>query len=480
MIPYSALGEEQLEAIEWMQARTEALCFDPVSFGKTVCMLTTIKNLREVYGPWTVLVLTTKRIAELTWGQEIDKWEHLTGQFTYGHAVGRNLKEVQKEPDILAVNFENVEWYLGLVKSGEALQRDILVIDESSFMKSASAGRVKALIGGARRVKAKNGKPARTIFFNGRVGDFKRRYALSATPCAESYANLWAQEACVSTKRRLGENMRAFHERYGTPKWNGFAHQYTVEDDAQKRIEERLKYVSRLPSKMKYNDLPDPIHDVVEVPWEKGARDEYDELEANLEVVLSEEDNPDLSLDEMEIAVDGTAGLLNKLRQLCSGFAYDPDRRAISTADPDAKGDALDSIIERVGGTPLLVFTQFQAEAEYLGSRYPDATIGMPDSLEAWDSGGLPMLCVHPASCGHGLNLQFGSHVCVYYSLPWSHEQWLQSWGRLDRRGQVRRVTALRLERPGSIEGDIWDALQDKDGRLSTFLKRMRARTREA
>ena len=125
---------------------------------------------------------------------------------------------------------------------------------------------------------------------------------------------------------------------------------------------------------------------------------------------------------------------------------------------------------------PLLVFTQYRAEASYLGERYPDATVGLPDSLDAWSAGDIPMLCVHPMSCSHGLNLQYGSHIGVYYSMPTSHDQWFQSWGRLHRRGQPHQVSIVRLERENSIEQDIYDMVLAKDDRLETFLKRMRAR----
>jgi SNF2 family DNA or RNA helicase len=460
----------QHDAVDWLQYRTEALLALQVGFGKTIITLTALARLREMYGPWRTLLVSTKSICEHTWGEELDGWSHLP-PLSYASAAGRDLAAVQSDPDILAVNYESLEWYLDLVDRGQEVQRDVLVVDESSKLKAHDSARV-ARLAGLRRITKKDGvKHSRSN--PGFVDKFRRRWLLSATPAPEGYQGLWAQEACMSERRRLGENITSFRNEFCTRDRSGFG--WVVIPALEREIERRLRHVMYLPKESDSLGLPPVTHSRVVIPWALEARAQYKEMEDELELALEAAD-PDTPMDEIEVVAPNAGVLLSKLRQLCSGFLYDAEGNAHPSLDPDAKLDALDGVRERIGEAPLLVFTQFKSEMRSIGERYRDARVGLPDSLADWNAKLIPMLVLHPASAGHGLNLQHGTNVCLYYSLPFSYEQWHQSWGRLHRRGQTRPVSALRFERPNSVDQDVWNKVQGKRAKLSDFLDHMRRR----
>ena len=470
MLTLSDLTPDQLDAINWLTPRTEALLAYPVGFGKTIICLTAIANIRRIYGPWQTLLVSTKAICEHTWAEELAGWAHLP-RMCYRNASGRNPLAAKAGADISAVNFESLEWYLDLVDTGEVDLPEILVIDESSKMKAADSNRVQRLAG-LRRITKKGGvKHIKTYL--GFVHRFKRRFLLSATPNPEGYEGLWAQEACMSTRRRLGENITSFRDQFSTRDRSGFG--WDVLPSSEPIIEEKLKHVMHLPPKGDYMDLPPPTHSRILVPWSDKARAEYKEMEDELELALESLD-PSLGLDEVEIVAPNAGVLRSKLRQLCSGFLYDKEGQAHPTSDSLAKLDALDALRERTNEAPLLVFTQFRAEMEHIAERHRDAQIRMPSSLKAWNAKRVPMLVLHPASAGHGLNLQQGTHICAYYSMPESYEQWHQSWGRIHRRGQRFPVSVIRFERPNSVDQDVYAMTQKKGARLADFLQHMRER----
>lgn len=278
----------------------------------------------------------------------------------------------------------------------------------------------------------------------------------------------------MSTRRRLGENITSFREQFCATHWNGFANEFTVHRWGKQEIERRLSKVMYLPREHDDLGLVPATHSKVVVPWTAEGRAEYEEMENELAITPIDQD---CALgDEEEVVAVNAGVVLTKLRQLCSGFVYGADGKAHRSADPDAKGQALDSIVELADGAPLLVFTQYIEEMAYLGRRYAGSQCGMPSDLSDWNAGRVPMLVLHPRSAGHGLNLQGGSHLCVFYSLPYSYEEWFQAWGRLQRRGQENPVSVIRLERESSVEADVWRAIQEKQRTLSALLHNMRER----
>lgn len=451
MVPNTLrLTEDQQKEVDWLYARTEALVGLPIGFGKTAITLHAFAKLREAHPDWRALVVSTKNICNLTWGQEIEKWGF---NFSFQSLAGR--KKLAAGADIIAVNFESLEWFFDLVEVGFTELPEVLIIDESSKMKSHSAKRVKRLI---HRKK-------------GFVHRFQRRWLLSATPAPEGYEGLWAQEACMSPQRRLGENITSFRDNYCASHWNGYGNEYTVTKAGRRDIEHRLRYVFRVPRLPAYLEVPPPLFQTVNVPWTELARDEYDEMEARLLLEVLDEEGKLATVDAAHAGV-----LVTKLRQLCSGFLYTPDGAVAPSQDPHAKIRALQDIVDRAADTPLLVFTQYRHEMDMIGQEFSDAQIEMPPTLEDWNNKKIPMMVLHPRSAGHGLNLQAGSNICVFYSLPYSYEEWEQAWGRINRRGQENRVSVFTLERENSIERDVWMTLMNKKTQLGELLNNMRER----
>lgn len=461
------LKPEQLAAAKWLASRTEAFVWLPLGFGKTIVTLTAFEEMRRVYcQDWRAVVFSTKAIVDLTWGQEIRDWGL---DLSYASAAGRDRAAVEAGPDVLGVNFENVCWYLDLVDRGEAALPEVLIVDESSKLKDPSAQRTRRLIGQRRR----NDPPG---WERGYVHRFKRRIALSATPAPEGYQGLWSQEASISPRRRLGLNISQFRSLFCTSTWNGVANDYHVSKEGEERIEAILQPITYTVKAGNFLDLPEPTHVEVKIPWAPAALAQYEELEAEMALKLEGEGDlelDDLDLDSDEIAASNAAVLLNKLRQVCSGFAYDEDREPRWLEDGDAKIDALATLLDRAGDSSVVVFAQFIASAERIAERFPGAHVGLPDTLDDWNAGRIPILVLHPRSAGHGINLQHGSSQIVFYELPWSREEYQQAIGRLHRRGQKQPVTVHRLMRPASVEGDVWAKLRSKGMKLSQLLERV-------
>lgn len=456
------LKPEQQHVADWLAARTEAFVFLPVGFGKTAITLSAFAEMRRVYDKnWRALVVSTCAIVEHTWGQEIEKWEF---DLTYDHAVGRRLAAVQARPDVLGLNFENLCWFLDLVDADPSLLPEVLVIDESSKMKDHSAQRVRRLAG----MRTRRDPPG---WERGYVHRFQRRVALSATPAPEGYQGLWSQEACISPRRRLGLNISHFRRQYcDAVQVNGYGQTYRVTTEGEARIEARIDPITYTIRAGNFLDLPEPADVPVEVPWTEEALEQYEELEAEAALLLEEHRD-----DDLEVLAPNAAVLVNKLRQVCSGFIYDDAGVARWLADPDAKIAALENLFDRTGDSTLVVFTQYTAENEAIQARFgSDVHVGLPASLDDWNAGRGPrMLCLHPRSAGHGINLQHGGSQMVFFSLPWSREEYEQAIGRLHRRGQTRPVTVHRLMRPASVDGDVWRKLRTKGMKLAQLLDRI-------
>lgn len=476
MLSPSKMRPDQIEAARWLSSRTECFVPAPIGWGKTIVTLTAINRIRHIYGPWRTLVISTKNIVEHTWPAEIEKWEHLR-HLSYASAAGRDREAVLSRPDVLGLNFENVEWFYDLVDADPTLRPEILVIDESHHMKGFGANRVKRHCGFTIRGKAgKLRKP-------GHVHHYKRRFALSGTLNPEGYADMWPQEACISMRRRMAPNITMFRRDYCATSWTGEREVYTVHRDGERRIERALAPITYKGSLGRYLDVPDPVFSTIHVPWAPGAWDEYCELKQHFVLDLRDRIrtvDPDAQLEYLSFeqlvqrglasAVAPNEGvLLSKLRQAGSGFVYDAQKNARLLTDPFAKLEALEELRERTAGVPLLVFTQFEAEDQMIAERFPDATIGMPKNLDEWNARRIPMLVVHPESAGEGLNLQFGSHIAVFYNLPWSGGIWKQAWGRLHRGGQTRQCSIVRFERPGSVDEYVWSVLQGKGETMDRF-----------
>lgn len=470
MLTWDDLKPEQIEDIDYLveNPANEGFAVLPVGYGKTIVTLAAITSIeageqRKI----RTLVVSTKKIVELTWGKEIESWS-FTRHLSYAAATGKNFrKAVLSNPDVLGVNFENLERYYDMVDKGEVELPDVLVIDESSKMKAHDAKRVKRHCGFGLASTPR-----------GYVHRFRYRFALSATPTAEGYAKIWPQECAISRQRRLGKNITTFRAQYCTARWNGNAMVYEVGEEAKKRIHADLHDILITSRKDKYLDLPDPVYSKLVVPWTDAEYERYRKMEDDAILRLSELDG------NADILAPNIGVQLNKLRQMASGFVYEGQigedgkvRQKTHWFDSRLdKLSALGLVIDAADDVPVVVFTQFQAEMELLAQAYPQAQIGLPETLDDWNARKIPLMVLHPRSAGHGINLQYGSHIGVWYSLPWSYEEWHQANGRLHRTGQTQQVSIIRLERERSVELDVWLKLQNKGRTLKQFIDNIRAR----
>lgn len=484
MPSYTDLTAEQLRHIDRLasSASGEGFAVLGVGYGKTVVTLTAIQRLREQHGPLRTLVVSTSKIIQLTWGQEIEAWDHLAGTLTYADGSGgkkKVLKAALTKPDVLGVNFESLEAFYDLVDAEEVELPEILVIDESSRMKAHDANRVKRHCGFGRTRQQKLATPF--LGPRGYVHRFQFRFALSATPTAEGYATIWPQECSISRTRRLGVNVTSFRDNFCHAHWNGIRNDYTVSEEGKRRIHDALSDILITTENDSYTGLPEPLYSRVKIPWTKPEYERYQQMEEEALVRLQE-----LEGEVTDVRAPGVAVQLNKLRQLASGFLYQDEYQPFSekpirkTHWFDSRIDklkAVDLIRESADEVPIVVFTQFTAEMELLKQAFPDAQIGLPATLKDWNEKKIPLLVLHPRSAGHGVNLQHGSHIAVWYSLPWSYEEWHQANGRLHRTGQTRQVSIIRLEREKSVDREVWSKLQGKARTLAEFIEGIRERS---
>ena len=430
----------QIEAIEELKNREEAFVWLGMGAGKTVIALTLIADLNT-----TALVVGTKRIVELTWPREIEAWTHLSS-ITYCSGSGGKAKlrkAIESNPQVLGVNYESLK---RLYEMGGHHGREILVLDESSKMKAHNTQRFRS--------------------HSKHVRSFGRRYGLTATPATESYLGLWSQSSSLLLPRPLGRTITEFRNQYTTPEFKGAFTEYTIRENNQRRIEDALApYVVSVEGELKRED---PTVVDIQIPWSAtGSKRRYEQMERDLLV----------ELEDTTIAAASKGVAYNKCRQLASGFIYDED----GNAQPidEGKVDAILEAYDERGSEPVLLFYQFQWERDTLLGRISGSeTLDRPDALDRWNAGEIPCLILHPASGGHGLNLQGPCHHVFWAALPWSLEQYLQANGRIDRQGQTEQVVITRFFREGTIEQDVADKLDAKWKTQNELMNRIKSRHR--
>ena len=438
MLERSQLHDYQVEAIEWMQEHEEGFLWLGLGDGKTVIALTAIAAMSG-----TALVVGTKRIIELTWPEEISKWEHLH-TLSYASCAGTKKKReaaVASNPQILGVSYENLKWFYETYGN----DREILVLDESSKMKAHNTKRLR-----------------KHVQF---VPSFKRRYGLSATPAAESYLGLWGQAAAVLKTRPIGRTITEFRNTFTTQHYKGMFTEYVISKRNKRDIERRLAPHVFLVDDSRRPPLAAPTVIDHHVPWATtGAAEHYRSMEKELLVELT--DKP------ISAASKGIA--YNKCRQIASGFVYDGEKTA--HAIDEEKIDAIVEEYEALGGDPVLVFYQYLWEKAQLLARLEGSEELEGHNYQRWNEGKIRCLVLHPASCGHGLNLQGVCRHVFWASLPWSLEHYLQANGRVHRQGQTRQVVIKHFLRSGTIEEDVLLRLGGKLTGMEELLERMRER----
>lgn len=438
----------QLAAIRRLEAHSHYGLFLDMGLGKTITTLTAIQDL--IYDMGTVsrvLIIAPKTVAESTWQDEAEKWEHLHLTFStiLGDAAERR-RAMKADADCYVINRENVSW---LCKEwAYELPYDMLVVDESSSFKNPAAKRFKDLR------KA--------------MGSFSRVVILTGTPAPNSLIDLWAQVYLLDRGQALGKTISAYRAEYfSSYRPAGAAYEiFTIKNKAA----EAAIYKAIAPEVMSlkakdYLTLPSCIKQTVRVTMPKEAKKEYERLEKDFV----------LNFDtEKEITVANAAVLSGKLLQLANGRVY-TDTHGVYDLH-SAKLDALKELIEAANGSPVLVFYSFRHDLDRLKTLKGTTELQGDKEIKAWNAGKIPILLAHPASCAYGINLQRGGHIIVWYGLTWSLEQYQQANARLYRQGQTHPVTIYHLVTRGTMDEQVMGALSHKRAGQDALLEAVKAK----
>lgn len=392
-----------------------------------------------------VLVVAPLRVAATVWAEEARKWDHLQ-HLRVVKVLGdqaTRLQALQQEADIYVINRENVDW---LVRQGR-WPFDAVVLDELSSFKSATAARFKAL----RRVR-----PA--------IG---RIIGLTGTPAPNGLIDLWSQVYLLDEGERLHKTLGAYRTRYFDPgRRNGqIVFNWVPKPGAAEAIYGKLADICISMQAKDYLELPDRLDREVKVPLSPAARRAYETMESDML----------LPLRDQVITAASAAVVTGKLLQLANGAIYDADRNVHEIHQ--AKLDALEDILEAANGEPVLVYYAYQHDLSRIKKRFPQAVqLATSRDVDNWNQGQIPLLLAHPDSAGHGLNLQQGGHIMVWFGLTWSLEKYQQACARLYRQGQSRPVTVYHVIAEGTMDEQVLRILDKKDGRQNALIEAVKAR----
>lgn len=422
-----------------------------MGLGKTVATLTAVNQLMyEEFEVHKVLVIAPKRVAEDTWINEAAKWDHLK-HLRLSLVLGseRQRKEaLRAKADIYVINRENVAWLVGLYQS--AFPFDMVVIDELSSFKSPKSIRFRAL----RMVRPK----------------VQRVVGLTGTPAPNSLIDLWAQLYLIDQGERLGKTVTSYRQKYFTPgRTNGHVvFDYKLRGGGEEAIYERISDICVSMRTKDYLQLPECIHNTVTVRMSDAERAKYERFERDQILALEESE---------DITAVNAAALSNKLQQYANGAIYDEDRNVHEVHT--AKLEALEEIIESANGKSVLLFYNYKHDLERIEKKFralKPVRLNNSEDIAAWNRGEIQLYLAHPASAGHGLNLQQGGDYIVWFGPTWSLELYQQANARLHRQGRTRPVIITHIVAEGTIDGDIIKALGGKESKQDALMEAVKAR----
>lgn len=403
-----------------------------MGLGKTVITLTAIKSLFNDFAMDRVLIVAPLRVARDTWPAELRKWDHLAG-LTYSVVVGtRSEREaaLAADADIYIINRENLPW---LVQNMRGWPFDMVVLDELSSFKNHKAKRFRAL-----KARRKN---------------IRRIVGLTGTPAPNGLLDLWAQYRLLDQGKRLGRFITHYRDKFFVPDQRN---QYQVfswkpREGAEDEIYGLIGDMTMSMKTVDHLQLPPVTSTRVTVSMSGRERTVYEQLKHDMVVSLGGE----------VIDASNAATLSGKLLQLASGAIYTPDHDVVRVHD--RKLDALEDLIEQANGQPLLVAYWYKHDAERIRERIPSAVdLKTSGDMSAWNEGRIPVALIHPASAGHGLNLQSGGHLLIWFSLTWSLELYEQTNARLYRQGQQMPVSIMHIVTAGTVDEAVLRALDGK------------------
>lgn len=438
--------EYQEYATRFIERNETAAVFLECGLGKSVITLTAIKNLIQKGKIKKVLVVAPLRVAKNTWTDELQKWDHLDG-LTYAVAVGtlsERKQALKANAKITIINRENVEWLIE--KSGYPFDFDMLVIDELSSFKSYKVKRFKALL---------KVRPLIT-----------RAVGLTGTPSSNGLMDLWAEFRILDLGERLGRYITRYRLNYFTPdKRNGMVvFSYKPLPGAEEKIYDKIDDITISMKAKDYIKLPDLVMNTVKVEMDETAKSKYDVLKSDMVIDIASQ----------EIDAINAAALSNKLMQMANGAIYTENEKYIQIHD--AKLDALEDLIESANGKPVLVAYWFKHDLARIKSRFPFVReIKISEDIKAWNNGDIEVGIIHPASAGHGLNLQSGGSTLIWFGLTWSLELYQQTNARLYRQGQKETVVIHHIVTKGTIDERVLKVLAQKEKTQDALIDAVKA-----
>lgn len=441
----------QQRAVQWILEHDNCGLLLDMGLGKTVTTLTALQTL--IYDHMTVgkvLVVAPLRVAMTVWQEEAEKWSHLQG-LSFSKILGtreQRILAINRNVDIYIVNRENLAWLVDTcIKSKRPWKWDTVVLDELSSFKSSRSERFKAL----RRVRPK----------------ISRMIGLTGTPAPNGLMDLFSQIYLLDGGERLGRTLGGYRDRYFTPgKRNGnIVYEWKAKPEAEQAIYSKLSDLCISMTAADYLELPERREITIPVVIPERQKQIYDKLEKEMLIELEGE----------TITAANAAVVTGKLLQMSNGALYDEQRgvHEIHTA----KLDALQELIEEANGKPVLVYYGYKHDLSRIMERIPSARqLSTADDVKAWNAGQIPVLLAHPASAGHGLNLQSGGHIIIWYGLTWSLELYQQANARLYRQGQKEGVTIYHLVSCGTMDENVMRMLTVKDQRQGALIEALKER----
>ena len=442
----------QQYAIDYIEHNSIAAVLLDMGLGKTSITLTAINNLLfDSFEVHKVLVIAPLRVARETWMAEVEKWNHLK-DLKCSVAVGtaeERISALTVKADVYIINRENLQWLIE--ESGITFDFDMLVIDELSSFKNHNTKRFKAMM----KVRPK----------------VNRIVGLTGTPASNGLMDLWAQFRILDMGARLGRFISNYRNEYFVPdKRNGqVIFSYKPLPHAEERIYEKISDITISMKSTDHLNMPELVLSECPVIMSAQEKRRYDKLKQELV----------LNLPDSEVTAANAASLSGKLSQMANGAVYDDDGNVHSVHN--RKLDALEDIIEAANGKPLLVAYWFKHDLDRICERLnklhiPFSRLDTTESIKRWNCGELPIALIHPASAGHGLNLQSGGSTLVWFGLTWSLELYQQTVARLWRQGQTAQTVIVQhLISKDTIDERIMTALKKKELSQNSLIAAVKA-----
>lgn len=431
---------------EFILSHKEAAIFLDCGLGKTIVSLTAVEELlHDFFEIGKVLVIAPLRVARDTWPSEIAKWEHtknIRASVVMG-TVKERTAALMKPAEVYIINRENVKWLIE--ESNMPMDFDMIVIDELSSFKSYQAKWFRALM---------KLRPS-----------VKRIVGLTGTPSANGLMDLWAEFRLLDMGKRLGRFISHYRDAYFLPNKRNqqMVFSYKPREGAEDAIYRRIGDITISMRAREYLKMPNLVSNIVHVALDERERKLYDDMKRDMVIAV----------ENKEIDAVSAAALSNKLLQMANGAVYAENGKVVRLHN--RKLDALEDLAESANGKPVLVAYWYKHDLERIKSRLPVQELRSRENIEAWNAGRILLGVIHPASAGHGLNLQFGGSILVWFGLTWSLELYQQTNARLYRQGQKDTVVIHHIVAVGTIDEKVMQALERKDKTQTALIDAVKA-----